>query len=124
MGGADPCAGFFIFIRIWPYIAHFWPKSKSYDVTIRQPRCRGGAILASRLIPARPSPENLAFRGKGSVRGPRGWPGGRSVALAGIRRELLELARLAVPILGVGRRIALDGDVRPALGVLGVELEP
>src|SRR5512136_2288668 len=36
----------------------------------------------------------------------------------------IKLAWLAVPFLGVGRRLALDGDVRPVLSHLGVELKP
>src|SRR5262249_20587518 len=46
------------------------------------------------------------------------------VALAGSWIELLDLVRLAFPLLGVGRRLTLDGDVGPLFGVFGVELEP
>src|SRR3989344_952304 len=49
----------------------------------------------------------------------------RSGALAGLWREiLLELAGLALVLLPVGRGRALHGDVRPHLGVLGVDLQP
>src|SRR5215470_8857919 len=46
------------------------------------------------------------------------------VALAGVGGEFLLLVGLALPLLGVFRRLALDRDVGPLLGVLGVERQP
>ena len=37
---------------------------------------------------------------------------------------MVEFCRFAVPLLGVGRRIALDRDIRPDFRELGVHLEP
>src|SRR5882757_6690256 len=56
-------------------------------------------------------------------------PGGNrlteSVAATGLLgEEFLEFAFHALEILGVGRGVLLLGDVRPALGVLGIDLEP
>src|SRR5262245_56291206 len=42
------------------------------------------------------------------------------VALPRIGREFLLLVGLALPLLGVFRRLALDRDVGPLLGVLGI----
>src|SRR5262245_58898536 len=68
-----------------------------------------------------------AFAGHGvkslSAEFVRGWKGGL-VALAGIGRKFRLLAGLAFPFLGVLRRLALDRDVGPRLGVFGVEGEP
>ena len=47
-----------------------------------------------------------------------------SIALAGIFRQQRQLAGLAVKVLGVGQRFALDGDVRPDLRHFDVELQP
>src|ERR1700704_4238982 len=48
-----------------------------------------------------------------------------SVAGAGSGRKIfLELAFHALEILGVGRGFLLLGDVRPALGVFGIHLQP
>src|SRR5437868_1092800 len=48
-----------------------------------------------------------------------------SVARSRIRRKIfLELAFHTLEFLRVGRLVLLLGDVRPALGVLGVDLEP
>lgn len=48
-----------------------------------------------------------------------------SISGAGLRREeFLEFAVHALKIFGVGRRILLLGDVRPGLGVFGVDLKP
>src|SRR4051812_30834988 len=49
----------------------------------------------------------------------------RSVAVPGFWRKIfLELAFLALEILGVGRGFLLLGDVRPGLGVFGIHLQP
>src|SRR4051794_32285144 len=48
---------------------------------------------------------------------------GELVALARSRIELAHLAGLALPILGIGRGFALDRNIRPDLGIFGVELE-
>src|SRR5690606_3354354 len=49
----------------------------------------------------------------------------RLVALAGLGREMgVELARHAVPRLGVGGRLLLLGYVRPFRGIVGVDLQP
>src|SRR6187401_3472306 len=45
------------------------------------------------------------------------------VAIARLRVEILQLAGLALPLLVVGGRLALHRDVRPGLGILGVDLE-
>src|SRR5258708_8901515 len=48
-----------------------------------------------------------------------------SVAGAGIGGKIFfEFAFHALEILGVGRRFLLLGDVRPALGIFGIDLEP
>ena len=48
-----------------------------------------------------------------------------SRTLAGLVAEVfLELARLALEVGGVRRRFTLEGDVRPDLGELGVDLQP
>src|SRR5689334_17702637 len=48
-----------------------------------------------------------------------------SVARPGVRREeFLELAGLALEILGVRRGFLLLGDIRPGFRVFGVDLEP
>src|SRR5262245_56869018 len=46
------------------------------------------------------------------------------VALPRIGREFLLLVGLTFPFLGVFRRLALDRDVGPLLGVLGIERQP
>src|SRR5262249_60846307 len=46
------------------------------------------------------------------------------IALAGLGREFRLLAGLSFPLLGVFRRLALDRDVGPHLGVFGVQREP
>src|ERR1700738_1580153 len=54
-----------------------------------------------------------------------GRPDGESVAGTGFLGKIfLELAFDALEILGVGGRVLLLGDVGPALGVFGVDLEP
>ena len=56
---------------------------------------------------------------------PRGPCSGPSVALAGLGREVfLVLAFLAVHLLGLRKRVTLDGDVRPDLGEIRIDLEP
>jgi hypothetical protein len=48
-----------------------------------------------------------------------------SVALAGIWREiLLELAFFAVKLLGVGKRILLDGNIGPDGCIFRIDLQP
>jgi hypothetical protein len=48
-----------------------------------------------------------------------------SVALTALGvEELLEFVRHPIPILAVRRRVFLGGDVRPSLGVLGIDLQP
>ena len=37
--------------------------------------------------------------------------------------QLLQLARLAIPLLGVGQRVLLLADIGPYLGKLGIELD-
>jgi hypothetical protein len=50
---------------------------------------------------------------------------GRSIACAGLFREVfLELAGLAVHLLGFVHRVLLDGDVRPLACVFGIDLQP
>lgn len=61
----------------------------------------------------------LAMSGAGSRRGRdcASTANVASIAFAGIGRKIgLELARLAVEILAIGRRFALDRDVRPGFG--------
>src|SRR5579863_1918626 len=48
----------------------------------------------------------------------------RSLALGGIGAQQLGLAFLALPLVGVGHRGALAGDVRPFGGVLAVGFGP
>src|SRR6185503_21071183 len=66
------------------------------------------------------------FPGSGRRTSPRpGAAGYRSVALTRLRREIfVELAFLALVLIGIGRRILLAGYVRPIGGISGVELEP
>src|SRR5262249_13565136 len=46
-------------------------------------------------------------------------------SLAGVRREKLrELIGFTIPLLRVGRRFTLDGDVRPSLRVFGIHFKP
>jgi hypothetical protein len=53
-----------------------------------------------------------------------GWLTGL-IAFAGRFREMgLEFAGHAVKLLGIGGRVALDGNVWPLGGVVGVDLEP
>src|SRR5690606_21037015 len=53
---------------------------------------------------------------------PIGWG---SIAFARLGAEVIfELVGLALPIVGVGRRIALDRDVGPARSIFGVQLKP
>src|SRR5262249_27232689 len=40
------------------------------------------------------------------------------------RKELPELVRHPVPVLGVGRGLLFDSNIRPGLRVLGVQLQP
>src|ERR1700678_3034062 len=50
---------------------------------------------------------------------------GFSVAGTGIRRKIfLELALFPLEILGVARGFLLLGNIRPSLGIFGVDLEP
>src|SRR5450759_424835 len=52
-------------------------------------------------------------------------PALQSISGSGLRRKIfLEFAAHAVEILGVGRGFLFLGDVRPALGVLGIDLQP
>src|SRR6185369_14815631 len=54
-----------------------------------------------------------------------GAPANRSVAFAGLCREILvELAVLALALVGVGRSVLLGGEVGPFCGIFGVQLEP
>src|SRR5882757_4267810 len=56
---------------------------------------------------------------------PLRWKTLRSVAGAwGWRKIFLEFTFHALEILGVGRGLLLLGDVRPALGIFGIHLEP
>ena len=48
-----------------------------------------------------------------------------SIAFTGLFREVgLEFAGYAVELLGIGRGLALDGNIRPFRGIFGVYLEP
>jgi hypothetical protein len=47
------------------------------------------------------------------------------IAFAGLRlEEFLEFIQHAFEFLGIGRRIALDRDIRPGFGVFGIDFEP
>src|ERR1700692_3803876 len=49
----------------------------------------------------------------------------RSVALSGVgRKVLLKFVRDALPFLGVRRMLPHDRNVRPSLGVLGIDAQP
>ena len=49
----------------------------------------------------------------------------RSVAFARFGGKVFfKFARFAVILLGVGRRIALDCDIRPFFGIFGVDRQP
>ena len=97
------------------YIAHFPQKSKLYGEInwyIRHPT----ALILGQVVngpdPAPVSAKAETKRRDKSVAGP--WIGG----------EILLLPWHPLPGLGVGRGGLLGGDIRPALGILGVERQP
>ena len=47
-----------------------------------------------------------------------------SITATRIRRKQVGLVGLAFPLIRVGWRLAFDGDVRPNLSILGVDLQP
>jgi hypothetical protein len=47
-----------------------------------------------------------------------------SITCARVRREVVALVRLALPILRIGRWLAFYGDVRPDLSIFRIDLEP
>src|SRR5690606_19186096 len=62
---------------------------------------------------------------KWALRGPKTRAAGRLVALAGGLGEVfLQFAFDTVHFLGIGRRIALFGNIGPGGSVFGVQLEP
>src|SRR3974390_856729 len=48
-----------------------------------------------------------------------------SIALAGFRgEEIFELVRFAVKFLGVHRRLALSGNIRPCFRIFSIQAQP
>src|SRR5690606_9408585 len=86
-----------------------------------RPRQRAPVATTSsrfaRKLPPRPSGRER-YREESRLKRP-------SVAFAGLRAEVpIELAFLALMLVGVGGRVLLLGDVRPFGGISGVELQP
>src|SRR5436190_17940905 len=60
------------------------------------------------MILTKPAP----FRDHASIAGSRIW------------RNILQLVLYSLPILSIGRAVALDRDVRPSLGVFRIDSQP
>ena len=137
------CAAQAITIEASPRLSHGARRTTRFDIDLKCIYCTASTAVSARNFARRrivlgpnlefatETPEELDAT-LSSVSGSaacaifhlQDTPSKLSITAARIRRKQFGLVGLAFPLISVGWRLALYGDVRPYLSVLGVDLQP